>query len=162
MSEKRNCTILSLLAGRQTLNHEIFSTAIFPFPLIHEEQLSITWAKEWTLSTSKPLKRSKLAQECVGNNFCVPWTYSNKTHLLCLVMVSIFAPVLFLGRYQRFFHENTSFIVYGETTQSDSITVNSQDTKSLQTSFCSYARPAQTGPIRTRLCRPCIAAIPGD
>ena len=30
------------------------------------------------------------------------------------------------------------------------------------TSFCSYARPAQPGPNRTRLCGPCIAAIAGD
>ena len=27
------------------------------------------------------------------------------------------------------------------------------------TSFCSYARPAQPGPNRTRLCGPCIVAI---
>ena len=32
----------------------------------------------------------------------------------------------------------------------------------LLTSFCSYARPAQPGPNRTRLCGPCIAAIAGD
>ena len=32
----------------------------------------------------------------------------------------------------------------------------------LLTSFCSYARPAQPGPDRTRLCGPCIAAIAGD
>ena len=31
-----------------------------------------------------------------------------------------------------------------------------------RTSFCSYARPAQPGPNRTRLCGPCIAAIAGD
>ena len=31
----------------------------------------------------------------------------------------------------------------------------------LITSYCSYARPAQPGPIRTRLCGPCIAAIAG-
>ena len=31
-----------------------------------------------------------------------------------------------------------------------------------KTSFCSYARPAQPGPNRTRLCGPCIAAIAGD
>ena len=30
------------------------------------------------------------------------------------------------------------------------------------TSFCSYARPAQPGPNRTRLCGPCIAAIAAD
>ena len=30
------------------------------------------------------------------------------------------------------------------------------------TSLCSYARPTQPGPIRTRLCRPCIAAIARD
>ena len=30
------------------------------------------------------------------------------------------------------------------------------------TSFCSYARPAQPGPNRTRLCGPCITAIAGD
>ena len=30
------------------------------------------------------------------------------------------------------------------------------------TSFCSYARPAQPGPNRTRLCGPCIAVIAGD
>ena len=30
------------------------------------------------------------------------------------------------------------------------------------TSYCSYARPAQPGPIRTRLCGPCIAAMAGD
>ena len=30
------------------------------------------------------------------------------------------------------------------------------------TSFYSYARPAQPGPNRTRLCGPCIAAIAGD
>ena len=33
---------------------------------------------------------------------------------------------------------------------------------SYKTSFCSYARPAQSGPNRTRLCGPCIAAITGD
>ena len=27
--------------------------------------------------------------------------------------------------------------------------------------YCSYARPAQPGPIRTRLCGPCIAASAG-
>ena len=32
----------------------------------------------------------------------------------------------------------------------------------VQTSFCSYARPAQPGPNRTRLCGPCIATIAGD
>ena len=31
----------------------------------------------------------------------------------------------------------------------------------LITSFCSYERPAQPGPIRTRLCGPCIAALAG-
>ena len=31
-----------------------------------------------------------------------------------------------------------------------------------QTCYCSYARPTQPGPIRTRLCGPCIAAIAGD
>ena len=31
-----------------------------------------------------------------------------------------------------------------------------------KTSFCSYARPVQPGPNRTRLCGPCIAAIAGD
>ena len=31
-----------------------------------------------------------------------------------------------------------------------------------RTSFCSYARSAQPGPNRTRLCGPCIAAIAGD
>ena len=31
-----------------------------------------------------------------------------------------------------------------------------------KTSFCSYARPAQHGPNRIRLCGPCIAAIAGD
>ena len=31
-----------------------------------------------------------------------------------------------------------------------------------RTSYCSYARPAQPGQIRTRLCGPCIAAIAGD
>ena len=31
----------------------------------------------------------------------------------------------------------------------------------LITSYCSYARPAQPGPIRTRLCGPCIAVIAG-
>ena len=31
----------------------------------------------------------------------------------------------------------------------------------LITSYCSYARPAQLGPIRTRLCGPCIAVIAG-
>ena len=31
-----------------------------------------------------------------------------------------------------------------------------------KTSYCSYARPAQPGPNRTRLCRPYIAAITGD
>ena len=31
-----------------------------------------------------------------------------------------------------------------------------------KTSYCCYARPGQPGPIRTRLCRPCIAAIAGD
>ena len=31
-----------------------------------------------------------------------------------------------------------------------------------ETSFCSYARPAQPGSNRTRLCGPCIAAIAGD
>ena len=30
------------------------------------------------------------------------------------------------------------------------------------TSFCSYARPAQPGPNRTRLWEPCIAAVAGD
>ena len=29
------------------------------------------------------------------------------------------------------------------------------------TSYCSYARPAQPGPNRTRLCGPCIAALAG-
>ena len=29
------------------------------------------------------------------------------------------------------------------------------------TSYCSYARPTKPGPIRTRLCGPCIAAIAG-
>ena len=29
------------------------------------------------------------------------------------------------------------------------------------TNYCSYARPAQSGPIRTRLCGPCIAAKAG-
>ena len=31
-----------------------------------------------------------------------------------------------------------------------------------KTSYCSYARPAQPGPNRTRLCGPYIAAICGD
>ena len=31
-----------------------------------------------------------------------------------------------------------------------------------ETSFCSYARPAQPGPNRTRLCGPSIVAIAGD
>ena len=31
----------------------------------------------------------------------------------------------------------------------------------LITSYCSYARPAQPGPIQTRLCGPCIAVIAG-
>ena len=31
----------------------------------------------------------------------------------------------------------------------------------LITSYCSYARPAQPGPIWTRLCGPCIAVIAG-
>ena len=35
-------------------------------------------------------------------------------------------------------------------------------TKNVKTSYCSYARPAQPGPNRTRLCGPCIAAIAGD
>ena len=29
------------------------------------------------------------------------------------------------------------------------------------TGYCIYARPAQPGPIRTRLCGPCIAALAG-
>ena len=32
----------------------------------------------------------------------------------------------------------------------------------LITSYCSYVRPAQPGPIRTRLCGPCIAAVTGS
>ena len=31
----------------------------------------------------------------------------------------------------------------------------------LITSYCSYARLAQSGPIRTRLCWPCLAVIAG-
>ena len=31
-----------------------------------------------------------------------------------------------------------------------------------KTSYCSYARPAQPSPNRTRLCRPYIVAITGD
>ena len=31
-----------------------------------------------------------------------------------------------------------------------------------ETSLCNYARPAQPGPNRTRLCGPCIATIAGD
>ena len=31
----------------------------------------------------------------------------------------------------------------------------------LITCYCSYVRPAQPGPIRTRLCGPCIAVIAG-
>ena len=43
------------------------------------------------------------------------------------------------------------------------IQVISQNIRSMNTtSFCSYARPAQPGPNRTRLCWPCIAAIAGD
>ena len=40
----------------------------------------------------------------------------------------------------------------------------SQFLMTLQTeiSYCSYARPAQPGPNRTRLCGPYIAAISGD
>ena len=34
--------------------------------------------------------------------------------------------------------------------------------KNKETSFCSYARPAQPCPNRTRLCGPCIAAVVGD
>ena len=34
--------------------------------------------------------------------------------------------------------------------------------KKFVTSYYSYARPAQPGPNRTRLCCPCIAAIAGD
>ena len=40
--------------------------------------------------------------------------------------------------------------------------IHTQKEISSQTSFCSYARPAQPGPNRTRLCGPCIAAIAGD
>ena len=32
----------------------------------------------------------------------------------------------------------------------------------LITSYCSYVRPAQPGPIRIRLCGPCIAAVAGS
>ena len=34
-------------------------------------------------------------------------------------------------------------------------------TESDQSNYCSYARSAQPGPIRTRLCGPCIAAKAG-
>ena len=42
------------------------------------------------------------------------------------------------------------------------LTSSSENCKIRKTSFCSYARPAQPGPNRTRLCGPCIAAITGS
>ena len=44
-------------------------------------------------------------------------------------------------------------------TETSLITESDQRTSNHQ--LCSYARPAQPGPIRTRLCGPCIAAIAG-
>ena len=38
---------------------------------------------------------------------------------------------------------------------------NYQIEAELITSYCSYARPTKPGPIRTRLCGPCIAAKAG-
>ena len=45
--------------------------------------------------------------------------------------------------------------------RADTSLITESDQTDLITSYCSYARPAQPGPIRTRLCGPCIAAIAG-
>ena len=39
--------------------------------------------------------------------------------------------------------------------------ITESDHRASDHQLCSYARPAQPGPIRTRLCGPCIAAIAG-
>ena len=40
--------------------------------------------------------------------------------------------------------------------------ITKSDQSGLIASYCSYVRPAQPGPIRTRLCGPCIAAVAGS
>ena len=39
--------------------------------------------------------------------------------------------------------------------------ITKSDQSGPKTSYCRYVRPAQPGPIRTRLCGPCIAAVAG-
>ena len=39
--------------------------------------------------------------------------------------------------------------------------ITESDQRASNHQLCSYTRPAQPGPIRTRLCGPCIAAIAG-
>ena len=39
--------------------------------------------------------------------------------------------------------------------------ITKQTKADLITSYCNYSRPTQPGPIRTRLCGPCIAALAG-
>ena len=40
--------------------------------------------------------------------------------------------------------------------------ITESDQRAPNHQLCSYVRPAQPGPIRTRLCGPCIAAITGS
>ena len=55
---------------------------------------------------------------------------------------------------------NTRVVHLPKRTETSLIT-ESDKKANLITSCCSYARPAQPGPIRTRLCGPCIAALAG-
>ena len=45
--------------------------------------------------------------------------------------------------------------------RTDTSLITKSDQRASNHQLCSYARPAQPGPIRTRLCGPCIAAIAG-
>ena len=56
--------------------------------------------------------------------------------------------------------ESVNLITASSIKQNEQI--NPEGKNRLKNSFCSYARPAQPGPNRTRLCGPCIAAIAGD
>ena len=52
-------------------------------------------------------------------------------------------------------------VVYSPKSTETSLITESDQYGPEYTGYCSYARPAQPGPTRTRLCGPCIAVIVG-
>ena len=59
-------------------------------------------------------------------------------------------------------HFVTTRVVHLPKRTETSLITESDQSRSKITSYCSYARFAQPGPIRTRLCGPCIAAKAGS